>query len=183
MISQAPASVARSRAPERASTSPPGPRPPSAARVDNATVIGRRAADPPDRTEPPARTGASVTGSAFYTRGSHEDDVVRVQGTPARIDRYPSLGYETWEFSCQKAGVRVKYKQPYHPIWHLWGVPLGEAALSGIVIGTLVWLVVISSISTLWLAALLCLVVGLLSNVPGAAIVKLYRWLRDRVIG
>ena len=85
--------------------------------------------------------------------------------------------------SCQKAGVRVKYKQPYHPIWHLWGVPLGEAALSGIVIGTLVWLVVISSISTLWLAALLCLVVGLLSNVPGAAIVKLYRWLRDRVIG
>ena len=85
--------------------------------------------------------------------------------------------------SCQKAGVRVKYKQPYHPIWHLWGVPLGEAALSGIVIGTLVWLVVISSISTLWLAALLCLVVGLLSNVPGAAMVKLYRWLRDRVIG
>ena len=85
--------------------------------------------------------------------------------------------------SCQKAGVRVKYKQPYQPIWHLWGVPLVEASFSGIVIAALVWLVVISSISTLWLAALLCLVMGLLGNIPGAAIIKLYRWLRDRLIG
>ena len=85
--------------------------------------------------------------------------------------------------SCQKAGVRVKYKQPYQPIWHLLGVPLVEASFSGIVIAALVWLVVISSISTLWLAALLCLVMGLLGNIPGAAIIKLYRWLRDRLIG
>lgn len=85
--------------------------------------------------------------------------------------------------SCQKAGTRVKYKQPYQPIWHLWEIPLVEAGFAGIVIGTLVWLVVINSISTLWLAALLCLIVGLLSNVPGAAVVKFYRWLRDRLIG
>ena len=85
--------------------------------------------------------------------------------------------------SCQKAGVRVKYKQPYQPVWHLWGVPLAEAGFAGTVIGTLVWLAVISSISTLWLAALLCLVAGLLGNVPGAAVVKCYRWLRDRLIG
>ena len=85
--------------------------------------------------------------------------------------------------SCQKAGVRVKYKKPYQPIWHVWGVPLGGAAFGGIVIGMLVWLVVISSISTLWVAALLCLVVGLLGNIPGAGIVKVYRWLRDRLIG
>ena len=87
------------------------------------------------------------------------------------------------DLSCQKAGVRVKYKQPYQPIWHLWEVPLGEAAVSGIVIGTLVWLVVINSMSSLWLAALLCLGMGLLANVPGAAVVKLYRWLWDRVRG
>ncbi len=85
--------------------------------------------------------------------------------------------------SCQKAGVRVKYKQPYQPIWHLWGVPLVEAGFAGIGIGMLVWLAVISSISTLWLAALLCLVMGLLGNFPGAAVVKCYRWLRDRLIG
>ena len=85
--------------------------------------------------------------------------------------------------SCQKAGVRVKDKQPYQPIWHLWGIPLAEAGFAGMVIGTLVWLAVVSSISTLWLAALLCLVVGLLGNVPGAAVVKCYRWLRGRLIG
>ena len=85
--------------------------------------------------------------------------------------------------SCQKAGVRVKYKQPYQPVWHLWGVPLVEAGVTGVVIGTLIWLLVITSISTLWIAALVCLVVGLLSNIPGAAVVKLYRWLRGRLVG
>ena len=85
--------------------------------------------------------------------------------------------------SCQKAGVRVRYKEPYQPVWHLWGVPLVEAGVTGIAIGILVWFLVISSISTLWVATLVCLVVGLLSNVPGAAVVKLYRWLRDRLIG
>ena len=85
--------------------------------------------------------------------------------------------------SCQKAGVRVKYKQPYQPIWHLWGVPVLEAGVCGIVIGTLIWLVIINSISTLWIAALLCLVVGFLGSIPGAAIVKLYKWLRNRLIG
>ena len=85
--------------------------------------------------------------------------------------------------SCQKAGVRVEYKQPYQPIWHLWGVPLVEASLTGIVIGTFFWLIVISSIPTLWLAALLCLSWGLLSSIPGALVVKLYRWLRDRLVG
>ena len=95
---QVPASAARSRAPERAFFFFILRRPPSSRRVDNATVIGWRGVDPPDRTEPSARTGASVTGSAFFTRGSHEDDVVRVQGTPSRIDRHPSLGYETWRY-------------------------------------------------------------------------------------
>ena len=85
--------------------------------------------------------------------------------------------------SCQKAGIRVKYKQPYQPIWHLWGVPLVQAGLAGIVIGVFVWFVIISSISTLWLAALLCLVAGLLGNIPGAAMVKSCKWCWDRLIG
>lgn len=90
----------------------------------------------------------------------------------------PTIG-----ISCQKAGVRVKYKQPYQPIWHLWGVPLIEAAIAGVVIGMLVWLVVVGSVKTLWLAAFLCLIVGLLCNIPGAALVRLYRWLRNHLIG
>ena len=85
--------------------------------------------------------------------------------------------------SCQKAGVRVEYKEPYQPVWHLWGVPLAQAGVTGIAIGVLVWLFVVSMMSTLWVAALICLIAGLLSNVPGAAVVKLYRWLRGRLIG
>lgn len=85
--------------------------------------------------------------------------------------------------SCQKAGVRLKYKEPYQPVWHLWEVSLADAGIAGIVIATLVWILVISSISTLWLAALVCLVAGLLSNVPGAGVVRLCRWARNRLIG
>ena len=100
---QVPVSVGRSRAAGRAITTPSGPLPSSDARVGGATVIGWRAADspeanPPDRTELSPRTNANVTGSPFFTRGSHEDDVVRVQGTPTDIDTYPSLGYETWRY-------------------------------------------------------------------------------------
>ncbi len=85
--------------------------------------------------------------------------------------------------SCQKAGVRVKYKEPYQPILHLWGVPIFEASLTGIVIGICVWWIIIYSISIQWFAALLCLIVGLLANIPGAAAVKSYRWLRDKLVG
>ena len=85
--------------------------------------------------------------------------------------------------SCQKAGVRVEYKELYQPVWHLWGVPLAHASVTGIAIGVLVWMSVVSMMSTLWAAALICLIVGLLKNVPGAAVVKLYRWLRGRLIG
>ena len=42
--------------------------------------------------------GANVTASAFFTRGSHEDEVLRIQGTPTDINRYPALGHETWRY-------------------------------------------------------------------------------------
>ena len=85
--------------------------------------------------------------------------------------------------SCQKAGVRVKYKLPYQPVLELFGVPLDEAGFAGIVIGALIWLVVISSISNLWFATLLCLITGLLCTIPGAVVVKFYKLLRDQIIG
>ena len=85
--------------------------------------------------------------------------------------------------SCQKAGVRLKYKEPYQPVWHLWGVSLADAGIVGVVIAILVWILVINSIATLWIAALVCLVVGLLSNVPGAGVVRFCRWARNRLIG
>ncbi len=55
--------------------------------------------------------GANVTDAAFFTRGSHEDDVVRVQGTPAWIDRHPSLGYETWAYSGSTVTISTDLRQ------------------------------------------------------------------------
>ena len=43
-------------------------------------------------------SGANVTGSEFFSRGSHEDDVLRIQGTPTTIQRYTALGYEDWYY-------------------------------------------------------------------------------------
>ena len=85
--------------------------------------------------------------------------------------------------SCQKAGVRVKYKQPYQPVWHLWGVPLVEAGITGAIIAVLVCTIVILSTSVVWLAAVICLLAGLFGNVPGAVFVRFYRWLRNQLIG
>ncbi|MES9830086.1 MAG: peptidoglycan-binding domain-containing protein [Candidatus Thiodiazotropha sp.] len=42
--------------------------------------------------------GNNVTSSAFYTRGSHQDDVLRIQGTPDDINDYSALGYEEWKY-------------------------------------------------------------------------------------
>ncbi|MDE0233715.1 MAG: hypothetical protein OXM62_01760, partial [bacterium] len=42
--------------------------------------------------------GPNVSESEFFTRGSHEDDVVRVQGTPAKIQGWSTLGYEVWHY-------------------------------------------------------------------------------------
>ncbi len=39
-----------------------------------------------------------TTSSSAFTRGSHEDDVLRLQGMPTDITRYDASGYETWYF-------------------------------------------------------------------------------------
>jgi hypothetical protein len=42
--------------------------------------------------------GRNITKSAYYTRRSHKDDVLRIQGTPDDINSYSSLGYEDWKY-------------------------------------------------------------------------------------
>ena len=49
--------------------------------------------------------GNQVTSSSTYTRGSHEDDVLRLQGTPSDITRYDALGYETWYFGRSTVNI------------------------------------------------------------------------------
>ena len=42
--------------------------------------------------------GNQVTSEAYFTRGSHEDDVLRLQGTPSSISPHEYSGYEIWYF-------------------------------------------------------------------------------------
>ena len=51
--------------------------------------------------------GANVTGSEFFSRGSHEDDVLRIQGTPTRIQRYDAFGYEDWYYGLNKVTISM----------------------------------------------------------------------------
>ena len=43
------------------------------------------------------KTGQSTT-PGYFTRGSSQDDVLHVQGTPGEIHNYEILGYETWYY-------------------------------------------------------------------------------------
>ena len=55
--------------------------------------------------------GANVTGAGFYTRGSHEDEVLRIQGTPTGINRYPGLGYEIWRYGRNNVTISTRSRQ------------------------------------------------------------------------
>ena len=55
--------------------------------------------------------GANVTGGAYFTRGSHQDDVVRIQGTPDEISRYPALGYEVWQYGTSTVKISVRTRR------------------------------------------------------------------------
>ena len=77
--------------------------PPSNARAGNATVI---ASDPLDRNEPSPRPEANVTDSAFFTLGSHLDDVLRIQGTPSSINQYSD--HEVWWYGVSTIDISLR---------------------------------------------------------------------------
>ena len=77
--------------------------PPSNARAGNATVI---ASDPLDRNEPSPRPEANVTDSAFFTLGSHLDDVLRIQGTPSSINQYSD--HEVWWYGLSTIDISLR---------------------------------------------------------------------------
>ena len=52
--------------------------------------------------------GANVTGARTFTRGSHQDDVLRIQGTPSSIDRYASLGHEVWRYGSSSVDISLQ---------------------------------------------------------------------------
>ena len=85
--------------------------------------------------------------------------------------------------TTQTKGVRIKEKPYPQAISHLWGVPIVHAAIVGIVAGVIITGLVVLNIKTLWIAASVCFVVGVFGNVPGALLIKSYKWLRTKLIG
>ena len=51
---------------------------------------------------------ASGSSSLYFTRGSHQDDVLRVQGTPSSISRYPVSGYEVWSYGSSTVEISLR---------------------------------------------------------------------------
>ena len=77
-------------------------------------------------------------------------------------------------------GVKTKYRvaQPEYL-----GVPQFTATRVGSVLGILAVALVVASVETLWLAAVLSFLFGLLVLLPGVACIKLWRRLRDLLGG
>ena len=51
--------------------------------------------------------GNQITTSRTFTEGSHKDDVLRLQGTPDQISKYPSLGQEVWSYGLSRVEISV----------------------------------------------------------------------------
>ena len=49
--------------------------------------------------------GRNVTSASFFTRGSHADDVLRIQGTPTSIDTYSRS--ETWSYGFSTVEISL----------------------------------------------------------------------------
>jgi len=73
-------------------------------------------------------------------------------------------------------GVKLQFRIP-HP--EFMGVSQPAAAFAGAVLGLVFLSVVIYFIETAWIAAVLCLLYGLVTIVPGAGLIKASRRLRD----
>ncbi len=41
----------------------------------------------------------------YFALGTHQDDVLGIQGTPASIDQYPSSGHDTWRYGSSTVTI------------------------------------------------------------------------------
>ena len=55
--------------------------------------------------------GSDGTNATSYTIGSHEDDVMRIQGTPNGIQNHETWGYETWSYGSSTVTISTRSRR------------------------------------------------------------------------
>lgn len=77
-------------------------------------------------------------------------------------------------------GVKLKFRGPQNQIL---GIPQGQAAFIGVLIGFLVLLALALFASETWVIAITAMTYGFVAQVPGAYAIKLMRRIRDAIGG
>ncbi len=77
-------------------------------------------------------------------------------------------------------GIKVKFRVAHDEFL---GTPRPSAALAGTALGVPFLAVVITFVSSVWMAATLSFLYGVIVVVPGALSIKLWRWLRQLIGG
>ena len=73
--------------------------------------------------------GNDTTDAPTFTRGSHQDDVLRLQGTPTDILRYETLGRETWYYGLSSVTISTRTRTVLD--WSNHGAQLKVSLLPG----------------------------------------------------
>lgn len=77
-------------------------------------------------------------------------------------------------------GVRLKFRIPQNQIF---GVPQPLAALEGALLGFALVGFIVAFVDSVWIAALSSLLFGFVAQIPGAWLVRAWRWLRESLGG
>ena len=93
----------------------------------------------------------------------------------SRTENQPSI----WLNIIHK-GVKLKFRVPQNQIF---GVAQSRATLVGAILGFVLVGFIVTFVDSIWIAALSSLIYGFIAQVPGAWVVRAFRWLRDSLGG
>ena len=82
--------------------------------------------------------------------------------------------------SIELKGVRLKFQGPQNQIL---GVPQGQAAFVGVLIGLAIWVALVVLASEPWVIATTAMIYGFVAQLPGAFSIKLMRRVRETIGG
>lgn len=92
----------------------------------------------------------------------------------------PAPAVPTIWLNVAKAGVNLKFRSPQPQVL---GVPQGNAALVGFILGIIVLITIGLTVTNLWVAAGVALAYGFTTLIPGAFAIKVYRWVKEIIGG